>query len=243
MSGLTGPCQWEDRFLELDREWRDIRRQAAASDMTRWEIRFAAMSHEYQRLVAGGMWVSGPADFLGIIGREQDERTHARVLAWLLTPTGRHGLGNRLLMRLLEHYDSKRPAVGNQENHRELQDAGHLYNVECSYWRHGREADIFVWDEAFSLVIEMKINAAEGTRQLTDLYHNFNARGGRFLFLTRDGSEPTTATADAKRAFATVSWSQVGRMIDAALTDSPAAKRGGAAMVENYVMTLKERFE
>ena len=235
--------QWESKFREMERRWSEIGQKTASRDLRRWEMRFAEMSEEYQSLVAGGKWVSGPVDVLSIIGKDEDERTHSRILAWLLTPTGRHGLGNRLLTRLLKYYDSKQNAEVKGELQVDVNEAGHLYNVECSYWRKGREADVYAWDEDFSLVIEMKVNAAEGTRQLTDLYDNFNSEGARFLFLTREGGEPTTATGEAQRAFETISWRQVRGMIEAALMDSVGPKGEGSAVVENYLTTLKERFE
>ena len=208
-----------------------------------WENQFSPMNDEYQQLVSSGQWVSGPSDFFSIIGREQDERTHSRMLTWLLTPTGRHGLRNLVFMSLLRYYNSKH---GNAEPRRTLSTEGAtncLYEVECSCWRNNREADVVVWGEDFTLVIEMKVNAEEQEKQCDDLYENFKGEpGARFLFLTRDGGEPTTATGHAKTAFETISWPEVRRMIKAAL-DDPVSREGAAVpIVENYVLTLKENF-
>lgn len=242
MPGQARQCQWEDKFGVMEREWKDIRRQKESRDLRQWETQLAEMSDEYESLVGRGLWVSGPEDILSIIGRAEDERTHSRILAWLLTPTGRHGLGNRALTRLLMHYDVQHGAVDEAEVGIGTKDADHLYEVECSYWRNGREADIYARGEDFSLVIEMKVNAAESTAQLTDLHANFNTEGARFLFLTRDGGKPTTATGDAQRDFETISWPQIRCMIEAALVDRVPQKGAAVAVVENYVMTLKERF-
>lgn len=230
--------QWEKQFQEMEHEWREIRQQKMASDMTRWEKQFAEMSDEYQCLVARGLWVSGPADFFSIIERAEDERTHSRVLAWLLTPTGRHGLRNLLLTRLLEHYDSKHDNAYSPQVRPIVRTVSRF-----SKGRDNREADIVVWGEDFTLVVEMKVNAGEQPDQCDDLYENFKAKPDpRFLFLTRNGDKPETATGDAKRAFETISWPQVRCMIEAALKD-PVSKKGTAvSIVENYIFTLKENF-
>ena len=236
--------QWEKQFQEMEQEWRDIRQQQMASDMTRWEKQFAEISDEYQCLVSRGLWVSGPADFLSIINRAKDERTHSRVLAWLLTPTGRHGLRNLVFMRLLQYYDSKHGDAEAVPTQSIARAADCLYNVECSCWRNNREADIVVWGEDFTLVVEMKVNAGEPPTQCDDLYTNFKGEPGtRFLFLTRDGRKPVTATIpESQRAFETISWPQVRCMIEDALND-PVSKEGAAVpIVENYVLTLRENF-
>ena len=238
-------CRWEEAFRVMECEWKKIHQQKMASDMIRWEERFAKMNDEYQRLVSCGQWVSGPSDFLSIIGRQEDERTHSRMLAWLLTPTGRHGLRNLVLMRLLQHYDSKRGDAEAMQAQSISRAADCLYNVECSCWRNNREADIVVWAEDFTLVIEMKVNAGEQEKQCDDLYENFKAEPGRrFLFLTRDGEKPETATTpDAQREWETISWPKVRCMIEGALNDPVSKKASALSIVENYVLTLRENFE
>ena len=234
---------WEDELLEMEREWKEIRQRKQASDMTRWKKQVAEMKHAYQALVSRGLWVSGPADFLSIINRAEDERTHSRILAWLLTPTGRHGFRNLILMGLLQHYDAKHGDAEAMQAQSIAPAADLLYNVECSCWRNGREADIVVWGTDFTLVVEMKVNAGEPPTQCDDLYTNFNGQRARFLFLTRDGRKPTTATtAESQRAFETVSWPQVRRIIEVALNNAVSKKEGSVPIVENYVLTLRERF-
>ena len=241
---LNQTRQWEDQFQAMEGEWEGIRQQNMRDVTTTWKRAMTEMSHEYQDLVSRGLWVSGPSDFFSIIERAEDERTHSRMLAWLLTPTGRHGLRNLLLIRLLEHYDSKHGDAEALQAQSIARAAGCLYKVECSCWRNNREADIVVWGEGFTLVIEMKVNAGESLTQCDDLYENFKGEpGSRFLFLTRDGASPKTATTScAIRAFKTISWPRVRCMIENALND-PVSKQGAAvAIVENYLLTLKEQF-
>ena len=231
--------RWTERFQAMEQEWREIHQRNMRDVITAWEQAMMEMSREYQDLVSRGKWVSGPSDFFSIIERAEDERTHSRMLAWLLTPTGRHGLRYLFLKGLLGHYDSKhgnayppqvRPIVRTVDRFSRGQD--------------NREADVVVWGEDFTLVIEMKVNAGEPDGQCDDLYERFKAEPcSRFLFLTRKGDEPETATTpDAKQAFETIPWSQVRCMIEAALND-PVSRQGSAvAIVKNYVLTLKEQF-
>ena len=179
--------------------------------------------------------MTGPSDFLAIINLARHENTHSRVLAWLLTPTARHGLGCSLAERLVEHCVGK--LSGNPLA---------VKKVTFSEWRHGRQADLVVWGDGFTLIIENKVDAGEQPRQADDLYANFKSQTGPlFLFLTPDGREPLTATdPDAQRAFQCISWPSVRMMIQAALAESPSVSSSatGVAVVENYLRTLKEQF-
>ena len=162
------------------------------------------------------------------------------MLAWLLTPTGRHGLRNLLVARFVNHYDSQHGNAYQPQARPIVRTVSRF-----SRGRDNREADVVVWGEGFTLVIEMKVDAGEQEKQCDDLYENFKAEPGpRFLFLTRTGYKPETATTpDAKRYWKTISWPQVRCLIEDALND-PVSKQGGAvAIVKNYVLTLKEQFD
>ena len=234
---------WEEHFQALEREWKEIQQQNMEDVMAFWERAMMEVNRDYRDLVSRGMWVSGPADFLSIINRAHDERTHSRMLAWLLTPTGRHGLRNMLLMRLLEYYDLNHSRGGNTHL---PQVRGIVRSVEClKKLQNDREADIVVWGEDFTLVIEMKVNAGESSTQCDDLYEIFCAEpGSRFLFLTRNGDKPETAkTRGAKEAFEAISWPKVRGMVEDALSH-PVSRQGAAvSVVENYVITLKEQLD
>ena len=118
--------------------------------------------------------------------------------------------------------------------------------VAFSQWRNDREADLVVWGEDFTLVIENKVDATEQPRQCDDLYANFkNEKAPTFLFLTPDGRKPRTATSpDALRAFRTLSWPEVRTMIETALNESRPVPAGALAVevVRNYLRTLQEQF-
>ena len=226
---------WQAHVSAMERQWSEISARRTRVLVADWRAAMSEMRRRHDRLVADRLWLTGPSDFLAIVGRARDENTHSRVLAWLLTPTARHGLGCGLVTRLVTHCTG-RPALAPLA----------VTSVKCSLWRNGREADLVVWGEDFTLVIENKVDAGEQLKQCDDLYENFkNETAPLFLFLTPDGRGPRTATTpDAQRAFKTLSWREVRAMIEKTLNESrPTAGAAGAVdLVVNYVRTLKEQF-
>lgn len=219
----------------MEREWREISARRTKELLAAWRGDLAEMQRQHDRLVADGLWIGGPSDFLDILDVARDENTHSRMLKWLLDPTRRHGLGCALVRRLVEHCTGT-PAPASLK----------VRKVAFSHWRNDREADLVVWCEDCTLVIESKIDATEQPDQCDDLYTNFkNEHAPLFLFLTPDGRKPRTATTpDAKYAFSAVSWPEVRAMIETALRDSRSAAgaSGAVDVVENYLRTLREQF-
>ena len=219
----------------MECEWGEIAMRRTNALLADWRGAMSDMGRQHDRLVFDGLWVTGPSDFLDIIGLARHENTHSRILKWLLNPTSRHGLGCALVRRLVEHCTGK-PAP----------ECLAVKGVTFSEWRNGREADLVVWGEVFTLVIENKIDACEQTDQCDDLYKNFKKENKPlFLFLTPEGRKPCTATAPpVQRAFRTLSWPDIREMIETELRKSRQASRAAVAVdvVENYLRTLKEQF-
>ena len=226
---------WHAHVRAMERQWSEISVRQTRALVADWHGAMSEMQRRHDRLVSDGLWLTGPSDFLAIAGHARDENTHSRVLAWLLTPTARHGLGFGLVRRLVDHCTGQ-PTLAPLT----------VTNVKYSQWRNGREADLVVWGEGFTLIIENKVDAEEQHRQCDDLYENFkNEAAPLFLFLTPVGREPHTATTPgAQCAFKTVSWREIREMIAAALNESrPAAQAADAVdVVVNYLRTLEEQF-
>ncbi len=226
---------WEARFHAMEREWGEVSMHRTRVLMAAWRGAMSEMRRQHDRLVSDGRWVTGPSDFLAIVAQARAENTHSRMLQWLLKPTGRHGLGSGLVRRLMEHC-TREPAPASLA----------VRDVAFSQWRNDREADLVVWGEDFTLVIENKVDATEQPRQCDDLYANFkNEKAPQFLFLTPDGCKPSTATTPgARRAFKTLSWPEVRTMIETALNESRPPSAGAVAVdvVGNYLRTLREQF-
>lgn len=226
---------WQADIGAMESEWEAISERQTRKLIVGWNKAMSEMCDQEDRLVAAGLWVSGPSDLLKIIGHHRDENAHSRMLAWLVRPTGRHGLGSGLVRRLMEHCTGE-PVLG----------PAVVRKVVFSYWRNGREADIVVWGQGFTLIIENKVDAQEQPDQCDDLYKNFkNEIAPLFLFLTPDRYQPTTATTpEARRAFRALSWREIRAMLEAALNEPrPATAVADAGdVVRNYLRTLKEQF-
>ena len=168
----------------MEREWDEIATRRTKILLAEWHEAMAELRHQQDRLVSDALWLTGPSDFLDIVGLARHENTHSRMLAWLLKPTARHGLGSGLVERLVEHCTGE-PASAPLAVRR----------VAFSEWRNDREADLVVWGRNFTLVIENKVDASEQPSQCDDLFENFkNEKAPLFLFLTPDGRMPRTAT-------------------------------------------------
>ena len=86
-----------DRFDQVRDEWLAITRLPPPDPQ-----RFRRTKAEAEELIAAGLWASGPADMLSVLGRQRDELMHGRMISWLLVPTHRHGLGRAFLSRFLD---------------------------------------------------------------------------------------------------------------------------------------------
>ena len=136
---------WKARIRAMEDEWEVISEGQTRALLADWKEAMSEMRHQHDHLVSDGLWVSGPSDFLDIIGLARNENTHSRMLEWLLRPTARHGLGCGLVRRLVERCTGK-PASAPMA----------VRKVVFSYWRNGREADLVVWGQDFTLIIENK---------------------------------------------------------------------------------------
>ena len=96
MTAALGPGA-QARLDRVRAEWLAISRMPAP-DLER----FARVKLEADALVDSGAWDSGPSDMLGVLGRQRDELMHSRLLAWLLVPNHRHGLGRAVLAGFLD---------------------------------------------------------------------------------------------------------------------------------------------
>ena len=226
---------WKAHIRAMESEWEEIAERQARALLDAWKKAMPEMRLQHDCLVSDGLWVSGPSDFLDIIGLARNENTHSRMLEWLLRPTARHGLGCGLVRRLVERCTGESASAPVA-----------VRKVAFSVWRNGREADLVVWGQDFTLIIENKVDAPEQDDQCDDLYENFNNEiSPLFLFLTPDGRQPFTATTpEAQRAFRALSWPEVRAMLEAALNESRPATAAADAVdvVRNYLRTLKEQF-
>lgn len=228
----------EERFAAVAADWAKLRGHRGAPS----EQRFGEVRAEAHGLVSEGRWTSGPSDLLSVLGRQNDELTHSRMLAWLLTPTGRHGLGRRYLRAFLELAwpgeqlcESGLVSVGLEEVAQGVSDT----TGETLESR----ADIVIHADAVTVVIENKVWAGEQPRQCERLYWSWihQPTDARFLFLTPSGRPTTTTESDAaSEGWHVVSYAQALGALEAVLaaSDHPSAA-AGRATANQYLATLR----
>jgi hypothetical protein len=228
----------EGRFAHVAREWARITNAAGPLD----DDHFAAIAGEAQGIVDAGRWVSGPEDLLTIIGRQRAELFHSRVLGWLMTPTGKHGMGSAFLLRLVrelwpdEEVGTGGPIVIELEKSRSGVST-------VSGETHEARADVVVSLERIVIVVENKLDAGEQPAQCERLYWAWrdSAVDSRWVYLTITGRRPTTAYSDeALSAWRTLSYAQVAVALDAALADTDRGElHPGRAAALQYLTTLQ----
>jgi hypothetical protein len=229
----------EVRFTQLSAEWR-----STVKLLTPAEPRFAAMKAEASEMKTAGHWVSGPDDLLSILGRHRDELFHSRILAWLLKPTGRHGLGDRFLRAFLASaWPGESLADGGAvQVEIERSNAGVSAATDEVL---GARADLVLRLESVVIVIENKLDAGEQEAQCERLYWSWAGEPTdvRWLFLTPNGRPPVTATSDAARAaWRVLSYAEVRRALATVLgasADSPFETGRSSAL--QYLATLASR--
>ncbi|MFJ9611291.1 PD-(D/E)XK nuclease family protein [Kitasatospora sp. NPDC101176] len=173
------------------------------ADADRW----SAAEAEITRLNTAGLWMPGPTTVLDVLGSDRRERSHQLLIGWLLDPRRPHGLGTAVLAGLLATAGRADLAAA---------DGLHRARVELEVVRARSRADIVVTAPAFKLVIELKVDAAEGPRQTERLADDHaQPQPLVLLFLTLDGDAP----ADGR--FTAVSLRTFARVLRRALADTP----------------------
>ena len=229
VDAVAGQTYDDDLFRSVADQWSGMT-VLAPEDLSSWHSTVLQVATEYDQIRGLGSWLRGPDDFFGILGIGRLELFHSAMLAWLLDPEGRHGLGRRFLDLLLVGY-----VPGLEPS------AMRVRTVQLEAHRIETRADIVVWGDAATLIIETKVDAGEGFRQCDRLFERFSEEPGpRFLFLTPTGRPPLTATGDAAAAFSTVAFSNIASVLERALEESERAETSVVAF--NYVRTLKREF-
>jgi PD-(D/E)XK nuclease superfamily len=211
----------EDRFTILEAEWLSLTARFAASTVEGWEASLKSMTDESEHLRAAGSWQTGPADFLGVTGRSRHELTHSAMLGWLLDSSGRHGLGNRLVIGLLSHTGLP---VGDSE----------YFVVRREITGHSARADLVLSNGQIKVVIENKLDAIEQPFQCERLADD-HPDAQALIFLTPTGGAPLTALTQDR--WHCIRWSLIAELLEQALEDSGSAPARHIA--EDYLSTLR----
>ena len=222
--------QAASKLAEMSSEWNRV--AASPPDLARWEDSFAALLGEERALRADGRWTHGRDDLLGVLRLHRDEVRHSRAIAWLLDPGAHHGLGTRVLARLLKalfHDDAFGP------------DALALARPRCEVPLLDGRLDIVVDAPGLHLVIENKVDAPEGPGQCEYYFRNIQRPDARFVLLSPDGREARTSDPDVRSAFRPLRYATLADLLESAIHESPRNARGRPA-AEEYLRTLKKEF-
>jgi len=216
---------WTESFAKALHQWHTIESNRIDSTAA-WREQLVSMSAAQIQLQQQGLWARGPTDLMTVCGFHRKELAHSSALRWLSDPWARHGLGNAFLIGLLA-------ATGDVPV--SLTDA----EADTEVARAQSRADLVVRGNSWTLVAELKINAGESDRQCQRLFEDWRAEPNlRLVFITPSGRMPMTTTTEvAARAWICMSWTDVLKVLEAAIEDGNGA--GVAPAVEEYRRTLR----
>lgn len=172
-----------------------------------------------------------------VAGLKRDEVRNSRVLAWLLDPRESHGFGDVFLKTVTQKIFPDMPVTGDRYD----------YSVRTESSPDGDGAnrlDIEIEAPNCYLVIEVKIDAVEGERQLARYAEICAARARgkpwKIIFLTPKGKNAGTA-GDAFNRVVPLAWSDLSGMLERSL-EKPDAVSAKARSREMFTYHLVEWF-
>lgn len=151
-----------------------------------WLLKYGKMvdSPEFQALERE---IKRPNIF-NVLKVAESELKHSNVLAWLLDPSGSHGLGDRFLRKFMRQVFSSERASDVDQLVASSIDLGRVEIL-----REWRNIDILVKAQRLVVCIENKVNAKEARHQLAKYEHivksEFRDSHHVFVFLTPDGGD------------------------------------------------------
>jgi len=169
---------------------------------------------------------------------KSNEVRNTAVLAWLLNPNGDHGLGALMLDALLARVhewqaDMPQSCSGRARVVTEVNPEG----------ERGDRVDIEIDSEQFYMLLEVKIDAAEGLEQLSRYIKACEnlacQRPWAIVFLTRDGRLPSTAGEQAHRVFS-ISWKRLANTLLRALNKQQRHERANDFNVRLAALFLRQ---
>jgi hypothetical protein len=220
-------------FDAMEAEWVAVPHgRTQIQDFDAWAADMTAMRNEHDELLNNGAWLFGPDDLLSVVGRRTHELTHSAMIAWLMDPTGRHGLARTVLDGLLVRLwpEKTLPSTPIRVER----------EVDQRVERVQARADVIVRAGDSIIVLENKVGAGEGHQQCWRLHEVWKdeAQDVRWVLLTLDGSPPRTA-GDAVASWLCLSYRDLRDIIVKALAAVPAREGTGRQTLSQYLITLE----
>lgn len=187
----------------------------ARRDSANWPDVLSGMAAARTRVVAVGAWTAGPSTLMGVLDLARAEVQNCRVLRWMLDPLARHGIGAVLLAEFANHLGAALPEPA-------------LARASAEVSRATSRADVVVEGLAAGrcIVIEAKIDAAEGDRQAHRLEEDW-PEASHLVFLTVPGTRIPSTASDVERWHA-LSWAWFANRVTDLLDTTPTPTDGRA---------------
>ena len=210
------PESFVDRLSQiagLEAVWAAVSERAIAhrrSLPSAWPQSIAELSAVQSGIARRGAWTTGPSTMLDVLGLSRAEVVNCRVLAWLLDPLARHGLGTSLLERF-----------GGEVGAEALDERVTRVDVEVA--RNETRADVVLSASGVAVVVvEAKIDAGEQPNQARRLETEW-PEAERFVFLTPGGRRLPSTANDAER-WRPLAWPRIAQHVAECVTEaSPAS--------------------
>jgi hypothetical protein len=216
----------ESRLAAVSAAWRVLAAEEGAQDaeaVAGWGGRLELMKATHRDSLRSGRWRGGPRTLLAALDLQYRELAMTAGLAWLLRPDGHHGLGAGLLDGLLGHLEL------------DVSGAEAGVRVVLEEQREETRADLVVYGDAWTIVVEAKTFAVEQYRQLDRLYAHWRDEPAPcFVFLTRGQRTPISAV-DSRGHWRELTWEQVADIARVCATSTTGAASG----VYDYIATLE----
>lgn len=224
-----------DDLLHLERLLKDYREKTNA----RVESRLASLPKDHVLFAEIGLF--------GPLGLQRRETAYTNTLAWLLNPAprsgGNHGFGASVLHELLRYLTGTTEelafTVDAVEAEHPLMGAASDRPGRADVWIQGR------WSSPhprpggrFIVVIEAKVDAAEGDDQLSRYEVALQAHRDRgdevyFVYLTPDGRDERTA---GRHDWRNMSFNDLAKILTRQL--DPLRDRAGHPILRLYIVSL-----
>ncbi|MBQ0905520.1 PD-(D/E)XK nuclease family protein [Micromonospora sp. U21] len=210
----------------------EVSHQRPTGRIEAWEHNLSVLSAEAAEIKAAGGWRRGPRTMLQLLSIEQSELRLVKILGWLLSPNGHHGLGNSVVAALLTRVGI--PYIASDVVTVRLEES-RLDPIDSTRTR----ADLVLRVGRLCVLIEAKVWAIEQPEQCDRLARLWRDENPELIFLTPWGNPPSTATR-ADNSWVTISWEDIADIVSEALSannvDGSLKEACGAW---DYVQTLQ----
>jgi hypothetical protein len=183
-----------------------------------------------------------PVSLFAATGYLRLETAHTQSLAWLLDARQVHGFGDNLFDAFLDAVDCGDASAVTETRERIRHTRSGLTRMFSEHRVEGGRADLYAEGvlangETWSLVVEVKVDAAERTNQLSD-YYRHGATNALHVFLTPRGVRGKTAGVNGD--WATLSFSELARAFF--VSHLPLTGLPGSGFLQTYVTGLLRDF-